>query len=150
LYVNIFLAQDVVLVRGGGYYLCGEYEKAIETGEKGLKLAKEFGVPFFVSGIYWWLAMTLMATGDLKRAREYAKGALRISEECNAKNVKGLARIRLGCMVEEMTPAIIEEAEQQIRHGILLLEEMEVTSESYWLTRTKNALKKLESAAGAG
>ena len=53
-------------------------------------------------------------------------------------------------IVEEMTPAIIEEAEQQIRHGILLLEEMEVTSESYWLTRTKNALKKLESAAGAG
>ena len=31
---------------GGGYYLCGENEKAIETGEKALKLAKENGMPF--------------------------------------------------------------------------------------------------------
>ena len=31
---------------GGGYYLCGEYEKAIEAGEKALRLAKENGMPF--------------------------------------------------------------------------------------------------------
>ena len=31
---------------GGGYYLRGEYEKAIDAGEKSLKLAKEFGMPF--------------------------------------------------------------------------------------------------------
>ncbi len=89
---------------------------------------------------------------------------------------------------EEKTPAIIEEAQHQIRHGISILEdckikplsaigylllgeflanagrkeealeslrkaetlyqEMEITSESYWLTRTKDALKKLGSAAG--
>ena len=99
-----------------------------------------------------------------------------------------MARVLLGCMVEEMTPAIIEEAEHQIRHGISILEdrklklwspvgylhlgeflanagrkeeameslkkaeslyqEMEITPESYWLTRTKDALKKLGSAAG--
>jgi tetratricopeptide (TPR) repeat protein len=92
-------------------------------------------------------------------------------------------------MVEEMTSAIIEEAQQQIRHGISILEvcelkpfstfgylhlgeflakagrkeealenlkkaeslyqEMEVTPESYWLTRMKDAIKKLGSAAGA-
>ena len=31
---------------GGGHYLCGEYDKAIEIGEKALRLAKEFGMPF--------------------------------------------------------------------------------------------------------
>jgi hypothetical protein len=92
-------------------------------------------------------------------------------------------------MVEEITPTIFEEAHNQIRHGISILEdcklklfsaigylhlgefldsanrkeealeslkkaetlyeEMEITPESYWLTRTKDALKKLGSAAGA-
>ncbi len=94
-----------------------------------------------------------------------------------------MARVLLGCMVEEMTPAIIEDAERQIRHGISILEdkklklwspvgylhlgeflanagrkeeameslkkaeslyqEMEITPESYWLTRTKDAMARL-------
>jgi tetratricopeptide (TPR) repeat protein len=188
LYVNIFLAQDVVLVRGGGYYLCGEYEKAIEAGEKSLNLAKAFGMPFLVSWSNFFLATTLRAAGDLKHARECAGEALRISQECNGKSPEGLAWVLIGCMVEEKAPTIIEEAQRQIRHGISILEElklkalsaigylllgeflanagrkeealesltkaetlyeeMEVTSESHWLTRTKDALKKIGSATG--
>ena len=67
--------------------------------------------------------MTLRATGDLGRARECAEEALRISQECNGKPCEGMARVLLGCMVEEKTPAIIEEAEHQIRHGISILED---------------------------
>ena len=172
----------------GGYYLHGEYEKAIDAGEKSLNLAKGFGVPFLVSWSYWHLAMILRAAGDLGRARDCTGEALRLSQECNGKACEGMARILLGCMVEEMTPAIIKEAEQQIRHGISILEdcklkphsavgylhlgeflastgrkeeameslkkavslyqEMEITPESHWLTRTKDAMKKLRSAAG--
>ncbi|MCX5852735.1 MAG: AAA family ATPase [Deltaproteobacteria bacterium] len=109
---------------GAGYYLCGEYEKAIDAGEKSLKLAKEFGMPFTVSFGYWLLAMTLRAAGDLGRARECAEEALKISRECSAKNVEGIARVLLGYMMEEMTPAIIEKAQRQIRHGIAILEEL--------------------------
>jgi len=111
---------------GGGYYLRGEYEKAIMSGEKGLKLAKEFGVPLLVSGCYMSLAMTLMAAGDLRRAREYAEEALRISQECNGKSVEGVSRVLLGCMMEEMTPPKIEEAHNQIRQGISILEEFKL------------------------
>jgi tetratricopeptide (TPR) repeat protein len=167
----------------GGYYLCGEYEKAIDVGEKSLRLAKDFGIPFLVSWAYWFLAMTLRVAGDLRRAKECAEEALRISQECNGKSCEGIARVLLGCMVEEMTPAIIEEAHNQIRHGISILEdrklkpssatgylllgeflanagrkeealenlrkaetlyqEMEITPESYWLTRTKDAMARL-------
>ncbi len=176
-------------VLGAGYYLRGEYEKAIDAGDKALKLAKEFGLPFMVSWSYLNLAMTHRAAGDLRRARKCAEEALRISQECNAKACEGLARALLGLMMKEMTPAIIEEAHNQIRHGISILEElklkpfsaigylhlgeflanvsrkeeaveilkkaealyreMEITPESHWLTRTKDALKKLESAASA-
>jgi tetratricopeptide (TPR) repeat protein len=107
---------------GGGYYLRGEYDKAIDPAEKGLKLAKESGLPFNVSWCYSNLAMIFRAAGDLRRARECAEEALRISQECNSKGCEGMARILLGCMVEEMTPAIIEEAQHQIRHGISILE----------------------------
>jgi tetratricopeptide (TPR) repeat protein len=174
---------------GGGYYLRGEYEKAIDAGEKSLKLAKEIGLPYMISWSHCMLAMTLRAIGNLGRARECAEEALKISQECGTKDCEGMARIILGCMVEKTTPAIIEEAQRQIRHGISILEElklkplsaigylhlgeflanagrkeeameslkkaetlyqeMEITPESHWLTRTEDALKKLGSAAGA-
>ena len=174
---------------GGGYYLCGEHARAIDSVEKALNLAKEGGMPFMVSWTYWFYAMNLRAAGDLSRAKECAEEALRISQECGAKTQEGVTLILLGCMVTETTPAIIEEAQHQIRHGISILEdhklkpfsafgylhlgeflttasrkeealqslkkaeaiyrEMEVTSESYWLTRTKDAIKKLGSVAGA-
>jgi tetratricopeptide (TPR) repeat protein len=167
----------------GGYYIRGEYEKAIDAGEKSLSLAKEFGMPMLVSWSNIFHAMTLWAVGDLKRAREYAEEALRIAQECGAKPCEGMARIHLGYMLEDMTPAIIEKAQRQIRHGISIFEElklktfsafgyfhlgkflvsagrkeealqslkkaealyleMEVTPQSYWLTRTKDAMAKL-------
>jgi len=168
---------------GAGYYLRGEYEKAIDAGEKGLNLANELGLPFMVSWSYLFLAMSFRTAGDLRRAREYAEEALRISQECNSKGCEGMARVLLGSMVEEMTPAIIEEAQHQIRQGISILDElklkvlsacgylhlgeflasagrkvealeslkkaetmyqeMEVTPQSSWLKRTKQALGKL-------
>jgi tetratricopeptide (TPR) repeat protein len=133
--------------------------------------------------------MTLRAAGDLRRARECAEESLRISQECNAKSCEGISRVLLGCMVEEITPAIIEEAQRQVKNGISILEdckiksyraigylhlgeflasagrkeeameslkkaetlyqEMEITPESHWLTRTKDAIKKLGSSADA-
>ena len=168
---------------GAGYYLCREYDKAIGAGEKSLSLAKKNGMPFMVSWSYWYLAMTLRAAGNLRRARDCAEEALRISQENNTKVCEGMSRVLLGCMVEEMTPAIIEEAHNQIRYGITILEElklkawsavgyihlgeflanlgrkeealenlkkaetlyqeMEITSESYWLTRTKDSMERL-------
>jgi tetratricopeptide (TPR) repeat protein len=168
---------------GGGYYLSGEYEKAIDAGEKSLNLTKEAGAPYLMAWCYCFLAFALRATGNLGRARECAEEALKISQECNGKPPEGMAWVLLGCMVEEMTPDIIEEAEQQIRHGIsiweelklklwspvgylhlgeflanagrkeeameslkkaeALYQEMEITSESHWLTRTKDAMARL-------
>jgi tetratricopeptide (TPR) repeat protein len=120
---EISLTLDVALfMLGAGYYLRGEYDKAIDSAEKGLKLAKELGQPYTVSCSYWFLAMSFRSAGDLIRARGCAEEALRISQECSAKSIEGIARILLGCMVEEMTPAIIEEAQHQIRHGISILE----------------------------
>jgi tetratricopeptide (TPR) repeat protein len=111
---------------GAGYYLRGEYDKAIDSAEKGLKLAKELGLPFTVSWSYLHLAMILRAAGDLRRARECAEEALRISQGCTSRHCEGMARILLGCMVEEMTLAIIEEAQHQIRQGISILEDLKL------------------------
>ena len=177
------------MMLGGGYYFRGELDKAIGVGEKSLSLTKENGMPFLVSWSHWFLAMALWAAGSLGRARECAEESLRISQECDSKACEGMARVLLGCMVEEKAPTIIEEAQRQIRHGISILEdckingwtavghlllgeflasagqkeeameslkkaeslyqEMEITPESYWLTRTKDAIKKLESVLGA-
>ena len=111
---------------GAGYYLCGDYEKAIDAGEKSLKLAKEFGITSIISWSYMFLTRTLRAIGNLGRARECAAEALRISQESNGKACEAMALVLLGSMVEETTPAIIEEAERHIRHGIAIFEELKI------------------------
>jgi len=128
-------------------------------------------------------ALNYRAAGDLERARKCAEEALRISKECNAKVQEGMAQVLLGCLMEKMTPAFIEEAKSKIKYGISILEdckikmfsavgylhlgeylanagrkeeameslkkaetlyqEMDITSESYWLTRTKDAIARL-------
>jgi class 3 adenylate cyclase/tetratricopeptide (TPR) repeat protein len=108
---------------GGGYHLCGEDEKAIGPAEKGLKLAKDFGMPFQISWCYLNLAIIFRASGDLRRTREYAEEAVRISHECNSKGCEGMARIILGLMEEDLTQVFTEEAQKQIRHGISILED---------------------------
>jgi len=186
---DVSIGLDVAwFMLGAGYYLREEYDKAIDAGEKGCKLAKEFGLPFMVSWSNIMLAMTPMVLGNLERARELAEEGLRIAQECNAKSSEGWARVLLGSMVEGMTPEIIEEAEQKIRQGISILEglklklvsavgylhlgeffasagrkvealeslkkaetlyqEMEITPESSWLKRTKEALARLDSTSG--
>jgi tetratricopeptide (TPR) repeat protein len=168
---------------GGGYCLRGEYRKALAPIEKSLKLAKELGLPFAVSWCYWFLAMALWFSDNVRHAAECAEEALRISQECGLKSIEGMARVFLGCMVEEVTPPIIKEAQQQITHGIsiwedrkiklwcpvgylhlgeflanagrkeealqslkkaeTLYQEMEITPQSHWLTRTKDAIARL-------
>ncbi|HNY15204.1 MAG TPA: AAA family ATPase, partial [Bacteroidales bacterium] len=111
-----------------GYYLCGDYEKAIDAGEKSLKFARESGMPYTLAWCYTSLAMTLRAAGDLKRAREYAGEGLKISQECKCKSCEGFALVHLGCMADEMTPAIIDEAQNQIRSGIAIIEGLKLNS----------------------
>lgn len=175
--------ESAWMTLGGGYYLRGEYEKAIEAEEKALELARKFGLPTSAAWSNLELAIILIDTGHLKSAKKYAEEALRIARECNVKVPEGLALVVIGCTVEETTSAVIEEAQHQISKGISILkqvkakaysargyiffgeffaragrkdealknlmeaetlfQEMEVTSESYWLTRIKNALAKL-------
>jgi len=108
---------------GAGFFLREETDKAIEYGEKGLSLAKEIGLPFMLSWSYWFIAMTLLRTENLKRARECAAEALRISRECHAKAVEGLSLILMGYSAQIDHPATVQEAERRISHGILILED---------------------------
>jgi len=184
------LLDSGYMTLGKGHYYCGENDKAIEVGEKALRLSKESGTPYpYVRAwCYLNLAGAFESDGDRERAREYAKEALGVSQESSNKGAEGLACILLGCLTEEMTLAAIEKALNQIRHGISILEdyelelfraagylllgeflidadrkeealeslrkaeslyqEMKITSESYWLARTQDALRKLESEAG--
>ncbi|PKN37434.1 MAG: hypothetical protein CVU62_10625 [Deltaproteobacteria bacterium HGW-Deltaproteobacteria-2] len=119
-------AETAWFMLGGGYYLLGDYEKAIDAGEKSLSLAKENGMPFLLSWSYWFLGMTFWTSGDLRRAKECADEALKISQECNSKPCEGMTRVLLGCMVGEKAPTIIEEAQRQIRYGISILEDCKI------------------------
>ena len=109
---------------GVGYYLRGEYETAREHAEKGLKIQEKIDIPFMTALCSWFLAMILCAAGDLIRANEYAEKTLKLTQEHTAKTFEGMARILLGSIKGKMDPARIDEAQQQIRNGITIVEEL--------------------------
>jgi tetratricopeptide (TPR) repeat protein len=108
---------------GVGYYLLGEYETARDYAEKGLKTQKEVGLPIAIPYQYWVLALIHLAAGDLEHAKECAEKSLKLSQDFSSKATEGWAWIGLGSIKGKADPTRIDEVQQNIRHGISILEE---------------------------
>ncbi|MGB5216768.1 MAG: hypothetical protein WBN66_00580 [Smithella sp.] len=172
------------------YWVSGDVEKVADIGGKAIHLLEERHLEkdFFGMGYSPYSHLCVNYGGSLGYMGRF-KEATSVLEKGLRNACEGMARVLLGCMVEEKAPTIIREAQRQIRHGISILEdckikgwspvgylhlgefltnagrkeealeslkkaetlyqEMDVDPKSYWLTRTKDALKKLTSAAGA-
>jgi len=179
-----FIVGIAWVMLGSGYYLRGQYETAKEHADKGFSIQDKIGIPYMTAWCSWWLAMIFCATGDLMCAKGCVEKALMLAQEHKIKNCEGHAWMLLGSLKGKMDPARIDEAQNQIRNGITILEElrqkaisaigylylgelfndagrneealknlkkaeglhleMKVTSKSYWLKRTQEALAKLE------
>jgi len=112
---------------GMGYFLLGEYEAARHCAEKGIELQRETGVqqvsiPLCLTN----LTLALMALGDHESAIRSATEALKLSQKSKAKLWEGLAWTVLGRSVGGADPAQIDIAEQHLRQGISMTEEMKL------------------------
>jgi class 3 adenylate cyclase/tetratricopeptide (TPR) repeat protein len=169
---------------GFGLYFLGDYEKAEEYAEKGVKLQSESGLPMLMPWVNYLLSLVLLDSGDLNRAKAHAEEALRLSQKFETKHYDGFAWMALGRVIGEADQAQIDVAEQYIRKGISIIEEMKCRPFSahghlllgelfekvgrreeaienlkkseavgqdlgmgYWLTRTQEALARLNPAS---
>ncbi|MGO9145799.1 MAG: adenylate/guanylate cyclase domain-containing protein [Desulfomonilia bacterium] len=107
-----------------GYYFRGEHELARESADKGLKIQEKIGMPYFTAWCSWVLAFVLYAARDLMRANECAEKSLKLARELKMKHCEGVTLILLGCLKGKMDPTCIDEAHNQIRKGIMVVEEL--------------------------
>jgi len=175
---------DVWCFLGLGHYFLGDYERAKDYAQKGLKRQLESGMPVLLTGVNYLSSLAFLAVGDTAGAWVHAEKAVRLSQEYQTKTYEGLSRIALGRIIGEADPSSIDLAEEYLRKGISHVEEiqakspasmgylflgeifeiagrredalenlrkaeemyqaMRVSSNSYWLTRTQEALARLD------
>jgi class 3 adenylate cyclase/tetratricopeptide (TPR) repeat protein len=131
-------SQSMIFIGGAwawlGYNHCliGDWETAVDLTEKGLKVHTQLGLPFWQSLYHWLCSYAHFEHGDTEKAGTHAEQALRLSTENNERQVQGLSRIWLGRVIAKTEPSQIEVAEQHIRQGITLLEELGMKSQASW------------------
>ncbi len=122
----------------------GEPGRARAHAEEALRLAREHGAVFFE-------AMALVALGRaggeeapsrLREASEQIRRGISMAEEMLSKPISALGFLFLGEVFELAGQK--EEALESLHKAEELLLEMAVIPDSYWLTRTREALARLE------
>jgi len=94
------------------YVLQGEYERAREQVQQGIKLAEKTGEKVWASGFYSYLAYLHLETGDFKQALEECDKSWSAAVETGKKDLqinalywKGLSRLKLNSMDEALRVA---------------------------------------------
>jgi class 3 adenylate cyclase/tetratricopeptide (TPR) repeat protein len=144
---------------GAGYYLRGDYETARTHVQKGLEIQERSGVPAMIPMILYLLSLIRLAAGDLNGAMESADKALKLSREFGARTMEVAALIVLGRIAGEVNPSQFTVAEEHIRQGISLGNELQMkntVSQGYLFLgevfeivgRREEALENLKRAEG--
>jgi len=108
------------------YAMMGEYDTALECGVKAMELDKESGVTIFGSDIYIHLSMFYIEIGDLENARLYANKTIDISSEQEKIFRKGCSLMLLGTITGKEDVSQIDKAEETIRQGMKILDDLKV------------------------
>jgi tetratricopeptide (TPR) repeat protein len=122
----VFLLGAAWCLLGYGYCLSNEPETAKRYFEKGFKIHNDAGQIFFLSKLFWLLAVIHFDAGDLKSAQSHINKALRVAKENSEKHWEGCSRVWLGRISEKMGEWTPEKAEECIFDGIRLLDELKM------------------------
>lgn len=144
---------------GYAHCLMGEYQKAVEFSEKGLRMHTELGMPYWRCVCHILCSFSHFEIGDMVEARTHAELALKYSVQNNERNTQGLSTMWFGRVSAKTGPSHIEAAEQNILRGINLLGELGISAQYslgyLWLGevyaesgRNEEALENLKKAEG--
>jgi class 3 adenylate cyclase/tetratricopeptide (TPR) repeat protein len=111
---------------GLAYYFIGNTSKALECMDKALKMQVASGLPFMMSLHHISLSIVHLELNDLEEALFHAEEAVKIAKQNKERHWEAVSLWQLG-MVGWMSKKIkIDEAEQNIRQGITILNELEM------------------------
>ncbi len=142
---------------GDGHYLLGELETARRYIEKGLKIQRDEGLPFYLSLHFLLLGKVHFDSGDLKNAQDCIEEALRLSRDNEIHN-EAISRMWLGRIWGKTHPSE-EKGKKYIVQGIKVLDELKLkpsAAQGYLFLgelyadrgQTEKALENLKKAEG--
>lgn len=111
---------------GLGHYFIGNIPKALQYIEKGLKMQIASALPYWLSFHHVGLSIVHMALNDLTKASFHAQEAISYAKKNKERHWEALSLLQLAMVGWKRQEIKINEAEQHIREGIRLVNELEM------------------------
>jgi len=111
---------------GMGHFFINDIEPALKYINKGMKIQKDAGIPYYLSFHYFALGMVQAASGKFKASQASFNRAFELSHSHNEKWIEGTARIYLGITIAHNDKSKIETAQKTILEGIKILEDRKI------------------------
>jgi tetratricopeptide (TPR) repeat protein len=111
---------------GLAYYLIGNIPKALEYIEKGLKMQVASGLPIWLSFSHVGLSMVHLELSDITKALFHAEEAINYAKKNKERHWEALSLWQLGMVGWKSQKIKFDEAEQHIRQGIRIVNELEM------------------------
>jgi tetratricopeptide (TPR) repeat protein len=117
---------------GAGHLFLDEHEKALHYIEKGLNFQIDIKIPTLLSLHYCLLSSVHYELGKLEEAQRYIKEAVMLSQTNGEKMIEGISLATQGRILGKMDPSRLEEAEERIRRGMTVLENIKAKPFHTW------------------
>ncbi|MBL7174383.1 MAG: AAA family ATPase [Desulfobacteraceae bacterium] len=111
---------------GAGHFFLDEHEKALNYLEKGLNFQIDIKIPSFLSYHFFLLSLFHYELGKLEEAQRYIKEAVMLSQTNGEKMMEGISLATQGRIFGKMDPSHLEKAEECIRRGMTILDNLKL------------------------
>ena len=109
---------------GLAHYFIGNIPKALEYLEKALKMQVASGLPFWMPFHHVGLSIVHLELNDLTKALFHAEEAINYAKKNKERHWEALSLLQLGMVGWKSQKIKIDEAEQHIRQGIRIVNEL--------------------------
>jgi tetratricopeptide (TPR) repeat protein len=110
--------------KGYGHCLMGQFRTGLDLAEKGLKMRQDLGLPFYLSMCHYHCGVAHFELGEIEEAQAHFELGLQSALQNQEKGTQATISLYLGWVMARQDPRQIEAAEEHIRQGINLLEEL--------------------------
>ena len=117
---------------GSGYIFLGKYGKALNCIENGLKIQNDEKISVMLSIHYIFLSLAHYEMGKLENARRSIEEAVKLSQTNGEKMFEGLSLEIQGRILSKMHSSHSRKAEECIRRGMTLLDNLKLRPFCSW------------------
>ena len=112
------------LVLCEGYYLTGDYDKALDGGKRSVESAESMGIEASLPILYKDLAVIYAAQHGFDKARRYITQALELSRSYHQEGYEGKFLVAYGEILREEGIQHFDEARDNIRQGLSIAQKL--------------------------